>query len=65
MLRFLFIVIFAYLMFRAIRRLIIVLFYPRNRKEDIGTAPPEPPKKNKIITKGEGEYVDFEEVDEE
>jgi len=54
----------VYLVFWLIKRIFIGLFAARKPRNEFSQKPPEAPKKNKIITKDEGEYVDFEEVDE-
>ena len=64
MLRFLAILLAIYLAYWLIKNILIGLFAPRKPRSGFTQRPPEAPKKKKIINKDEGEYVDFEEVDE-
>ena len=64
MLRFLFFLILVYLLYRIVKILIRPLFRPKSRKENMYEPPKGQQKDKKIIPKEEGEYVDFEEMDE-
>jgi hypothetical protein len=63
MIRFLFILLLAYLLYRLIRIFFVVLFTGRKKRDEFSEPEPEPTRKKKIIDKDEGEYVDFEELD--
>ncbi len=65
MFRFLAILLFVYVVYKLIKILFISMFTSRKPPADYSQSPPEPQKKKKIITKDEGEYVDFEEVDDD
>lgn len=65
MLRFIFLLLLFYLFFKLVQRIIFPLFYQNqnNTKKKEGKMTIEyKPKKNKIINKNEGEYVDYKEV---
>jgi hypothetical protein len=66
MLRYLLILLLIWLIYRFIRGFFIIRTAARNfsRQEGSSFEPdPEPKKSQKMISKDEGEYVDFEEMD--
>ncbi len=65
MFRFLAILLAVYVVYKLIKMLFIGMFTSRKPPSDSFQSPPEPPKNKKIITKDEGEYVDYEEVDDD
>lgn len=64
MVRFLLILLLAYLLYRIVRLFVrFLLFRPKSNSENFSDVPPEKPGKRKIINKDEGEYVPFEEIE--
>lgn len=61
--RFLGILFLVYVVYYLIRNLLSILSRKRPRPGDPNVAQDSVHKKRKIISKEEGEYVDFEEVD--
>ncbi len=61
--RFLAILLVVYVCYKLIKLLFIGLFGGRRKEPDFTQKTTDPPKKTKIISKDEGEYVDFEELD--
>lgn len=62
MFRFLAILFLVYVVYRLFKMLFVGLFAARTPRQDNISANPEAPKKGKIISEEEGEYVDFEEI---
>lgn len=64
MIRYLGILLLIYLVYKIIKMLFFSLFSKRFSQQEPTQRPPKEQKNRKIISKDEGEYVDFEELDE-
>jgi len=63
--RYLLIVLLVYLLYRLFKIFFIFLTSGRKKRDEFTEPPPSSRGRNKIINKDEGEYVDFEEIDDE
>jgi hypothetical protein len=55
--------ILIFFAFRFLTRLFVMFTLKRSKKNPANDSEKQKPKKKKIFTKDEGEYVDFEEID--
>ena len=65
MIRYLAILLLVYLVYRLIRMFFYSVFAKKQTPHDPSGGSAEQQKKRKIIPREEGEYVDFEELDDE
>ena len=63
--KYLFLGLIIYLLYRFFRIFFVFFTTGRKKRDDFDIPPQDPPKKNKIIDKDEGEYVEFEEIDDD
>ena len=64
MVRFLFIALFIYLVYKTIKIIFYAIFSRKVSSKEPVAEEEKHADKRKIITKDEGEYVDFEELDD-